>query len=557
MRVVFYARYSSDKQKASSIDDQFRNCENWLKAGRLTPEAKIIERFVDDAITGKRKDRPGYQDLLNFAYTGGFDVLLVDELSRLGRDSVESEITLRQLKFRGIRVIGVSEGYDSTAKGNELHSGIRGVMNEIYLVDLAEKTHRGLSGNALKGHSTGGRLYGYKTIYDEHPSDRDEFGRPRLINPRWVIDDQQAQWVRQIYEWYADGWSTKNIVEELNRRKIPSPFNKMWAITAIYGGRTHIGTLSNQTYTGKRVWNLKEFGHHPETGKRVVKRIRPESEWLVFDAPELRIVSHELWDRVKTRREMTYAKGQEKRKESENARQGAGPKYLLSGILVCGSCGSPYTYSGYRYACAGNKTRGMPYCSNRVTVKRELAERKILEAIREYLFQEDAIRQFVQEFTKHMERLAPSIGAEISNQNQKVADAEKRIGNLIAAIEAGIVTTATRSALEKAETDKAEAEAALANLTSSSAQTSQLDPEVIVAAYRARIRDLGNSFGANLPKAREIIKQLVGNVALSPNGDGKLEAEVRGALGGLIDVLPPAGNFAHQGKYKSGCGGRT
>lgn len=97
----------------------------------------------------------------------------------------------------------------------------------------------------------------------------------------------------------------------------------------------------------------------------------------------------------------------------------------------------------------------------------------------------------------------------------------------------------------------------MASLTCSDAQTPQLDHEVIVAAYRARIRDLGNSFGTNLPKAREIIKQLVGNVALFPNDDGKLEAEIRGALGGLIDVLPPAGKFDYQGKYKSGCGGRT
>lgn len=557
MRVVCYARYSSDKQKASSIDDQFRNCENWLRSGRLPAAAQIIERFADDCITGKRRDRPGYQELLRSARNGDFDVLLVDELSRLGRDSVESETTIRRLKFQGIRIIGVSEGYDSTAKGNEFHSGIRGVFNEIYLVDLAEKTHRGLSGNALKGHSTGGRLYGYKTIVDEHPSERDEFGRPRLINPRWVIDETQAPWVNQIYEWYANGWSTKNIVEELNRRGVPSPTNKMWAITAIYGGQTHIGTLSNPTYIGKRVWNLKEFGHHPETGQRVVRRIRPESEWCVLEAPELRIVSQELWDRVKARREATYAKSQEKLKGGKNARLGAGPKYLLSGILVCGKCGSPYTYSGYRYACAGHKTRGSPYCSNRITVKRELAEQKILAVIRDRLFEEDAIRQFVDEFAKQMARLAPSFETEIAAQTQRMAEAEKRIGNLIAAIEAGIVTTATKSALEKAEADKAEAEAALGSLHRACTQSPQLNPDEIVAAYRARIKDLGNSLGTNLPKAREIIKRLVGNVALFPNDEGKLEAEIRGALGGLMDFLPDAGNLDFREQYKSGCGGRT
>lgn len=155
MRAVIYARFSTDKQSESSIEDQARNCINYAERGGMT----VITRFEDKAISGASKNRPGFESMRAAADRGEFDVLLVDDLSRLSRDDVEMKQVIRRFKFRRIRIVGVSDGYDSDTKGEKIQSTMRGLMNEMYLDDLREKTHRGLYGKAMNGYSAGGRTY--------------------------------------------------------------------------------------------------------------------------------------------------------------------------------------------------------------------------------------------------------------------------------------------------------------------------------------------------------------------------------------------------------------
>ena len=157
MRVVFYARYSSDRQREASIKDQFRNCSRLAKHEGWD----VAKWYRDKAISGSTSNRPGYQQMLSDAGEGRFDVLIVDDLSRLSRDDIEMMQVIRRFIYWDIRIIGVSDGYDSDSKGAKVHAGVRGLINEIYLDDLSEKTHRGLSGNAIKGLSCGGRSYGH------------------------------------------------------------------------------------------------------------------------------------------------------------------------------------------------------------------------------------------------------------------------------------------------------------------------------------------------------------------------------------------------------------
>src|SRR5687767_4544520 len=160
MHVALYARYSSEHQREASIADQFRTCERIAQSHGWT----VSHRYEDRGITGSRTDRPGYQQLLQDAQAHRFDLLLVDDLSRLTRDEAESIHVRRRLAFWGIRLIGVSDGYDSAAKGHKLQASVRGLMNELYLDDLREKTHRGLMGQVLKGYSSGGKAYGYRRV---------------------------------------------------------------------------------------------------------------------------------------------------------------------------------------------------------------------------------------------------------------------------------------------------------------------------------------------------------------------------------------------------------
>jgi site-specific DNA recombinase len=123
IRVALYARYSSENQRETSIEDQFRNCEHRAKHEGW----HIIERYKDLAITGSTVDRPGYLAMLRDAKAKRFEILLVDDLSRLSRDHVETEKARRRFVYWGVPLIGVSDGIDTTAKGHKMLSGVKGL----------------------------------------------------------------------------------------------------------------------------------------------------------------------------------------------------------------------------------------------------------------------------------------------------------------------------------------------------------------------------------------------------------------------------------------------
>lgn len=358
---ALYGRYSTDKQREASIDDQFRNCENHAKREGW----KIVHRYADEAITGSTKDRPQYQAMLAAAEARQFDVLIVDDLSRLTRDDIETKQTLRRLKYWGIRLIGVSDGFDSDSKGHKIQASVRGMMNEIYIDDLREKTDRGMTGQVLQGNNAGGRCYGYRHIPIEDASRHDEYGRPAIVAVRREIDPQQAGWVRKIFRWYAEGYTPRWIAAELNRLGVPSPGATWkrraagtWAASALYGNGKFDGVLNNSLYAGRYVWNRTRYVTDPVTGKQ--KRVaRPESEWIERDMPELPIVPQALWEAVKARRSVGK-RNDEKRSELHiNARTGAGPKYLLSGLLKCGVCGGNWLIA-FAMAALGTRTGVRP-----------------------------------------------------------------------------------------------------------------------------------------------------------------------------------------------------
>lgn len=132
IRAALYARYSTDMQREASTEDQARNCrriaerEGW----------QLGQTYQDQAVSGSRTDRAGYQSMLADARAGKFDVLLIDDFSRLSRDQVEAKTTFRRLEHWGVRVIGVSDSYDSEAKTRKVHRAVKNLMNEVYLDDL-------------------------------------------------------------------------------------------------------------------------------------------------------------------------------------------------------------------------------------------------------------------------------------------------------------------------------------------------------------------------------------------------------------------------------------
>jgi site-specific DNA recombinase len=244
MRAVIYARYSSENQREASIEDQIRLARAHIEDRGWT----FLHAYNDRAISGASALRPGYQRLLAHARAGQFDVVVAEALDRLSRDQEDVAALYKRLSSAGIRIVTLAEG-----EITELHVGLKGTMNALFLKDLAQKTHRGLRGRVEAGRSGGGNSYGYdvvKRIGDDGEPVRGE----RRINP------QQAAIVRRIFAEHAAGSSPKAIVRTLNREKVTGPRGGEWAASTIHGHRRRgNGILNNELYIGRIVWSRQRF----------------------------------------------------------------------------------------------------------------------------------------------------------------------------------------------------------------------------------------------------------------------------------------------------------
>jgi DNA invertase Pin-like site-specific DNA recombinase len=384
MKAAIYARYSTDLQDATSISGQQANCEKIIAANGL----QIVKRYSDEAISGSDDNRPGYRELLADSEAGLFDVIVVDETSRLTRSAGELPRLIELLAFRNQFLVDC-KGFDSRNETSALLASVYGGIDSLELRKIKERTHRGLRERAKAGYSTGGRVYGYDTV----PIDPDDPDSKK----RYTVNTSEAEVIVEIFQRYADGESTKAICDDLNRRGVPSPgstWNRTkrrcrgWVHTALAGNaRTFDGMLRREMYVGTLIWNRCQWKKVPGTSRRK-REVRPESEWTVAEAPELRIIDADLWDRVQARLKTP------RRKTAKPKRlPGRPPRYLLSGLLKCGECGANFIMQDARaYGCSSHTNGGRHLCDNDIRVKRETAEDALLANVKKQLLSDETIR---------------------------------------------------------------------------------------------------------------------------------------------------------------------
>jgi site-specific DNA recombinase len=350
MKAAIYSRFSTDKQTESSITDQVRVCTEYA----TKQSWEISHRFEDQGISGAALgNRPGVQAMMAAGANREFDVLLVMDLSRLSRSQADTPKMLDRLTFKGVRIIGIQDGYDSARKGHKLMSGISGVFGEMFRDTVSDKTRTALESRAKDGRATGGRTYGYTS--------------------KNVLVEAEALTVLEIFTRYANGETQRAIAKDLNARGVSPPRAALWQVSALHT------ILHNERYTGRMTWNKTVKRKDPDSGKRHTFD-RPASEWVTAVREDLRIVSDEIWARVRLKdTAATYGSG--------NAR----PKYPLSGLLVCGECGRAMVIAGgintrgfgtRRYVCRNHSEHGAGVCSNSMTVSRLVAEELLIDPIR-------------------------------------------------------------------------------------------------------------------------------------------------------------------------------
>src|SRR6202166_1460155 len=225
-RVALYARYSSDNQRDASIEDQLRICREKAEREKWT----VVSTYKDAGISGASMIlRPGIQTPLQDAQRQQFDVVWAEALDRISRDQADVATLFKHLRFAGVPIITLSEGEIS-----ELHVGLKGTMNALFLKDLAAKTHRGLEGRVRQGRSGGGLCYGYDVVR-EH----DALGEP--IHGGRHINEVEAEIVRRVFKEFTTGKSPRAFAQGVNADRIAGPRGQPWSDTTIRG-HTLFGT---------------------------------------------------------------------------------------------------------------------------------------------------------------------------------------------------------------------------------------------------------------------------------------------------------------------------
>ncbi len=521
-RVALYARYSSDNQSESSIEDQFRLCRE--RAKRET--WNIVGTYHDAAISGASMIlRPGIQQLLQDAQRGMFDIVMAEALDRISRDQADVATLFKHLRFAGVPIVTLAEGEIS-----ELHVGLKGTMNALFLKDLAMKTHRGLRGRVEKGKAGGGLCYGYRVV-----KRLDANGEP-IRGDREIIPEE-AGIVRRIFRDFASGKSPKAIAVDLNRERIPGPLGQAWGDTSIRGHASRgTGIVNNELYTGVLVWNRQRFIKDPATGKRVSRK-NPEGQWIRTEVPHLRIVDDELWQAVRRRQQEISRKFETtaigvREARAKRLHTAKRPVSLLSGLLTCGCCRSRYgLIMRDRFGCLNHHRRGT--CDNNRTIPREKIEQRVLSGLKDKLISADSVAEAVRAYTQERNRLNHDRRAQHEADRRALDKIDRAIAGIIAAIEDGMYQPAMKARMDELERQKTE-------ITERMAQAPSDLPDVhpnVANIYRTKVATfteaLDDPDGGR--EAAEVLRSLIGDVVLTPGEKrGEVHAELRGELMGIL-----------------------
>lgn len=458
-RVAVYARYSSDRQNDSSIDDQLRRIRAFASARGKSLDDKLT--FADHAISGSSTQRPAFEALLERIKRREIDVLLVEDTSRLSRDNADALNLYKTLAYYGVQLLAISDGIDSSSKGAKLAYSVKALMSDLYLEDLRDKTLRGMEGKAIQGQSTGGRVLGYRTVAVLGPDGR----TPTGFNIE--IDPEQAKLVRRIFADYLSGRSLSAIATGLNKEAIPAPRDRTqhglktgWSLGTIRS------ILHNSRYAGVQTFNERRWVKVPGTNKRRAIK-KDASEVIRVVREDLRIIDEQTWERTQERLQTiraTYTKNNEGKPKGRA--HGAMSFYPFSGLLVCGACKSQMVVRGgqaeRRYYFCSASARGR--CDNRKGVLTEIVKQRFFEMIRDRIASPAGIAHARKRLASALGELARTHSTTLKEKRAALARIEARAANLVSVLASGEDSAAIRQALRDMESHAATEKRSIADL---------------------------------------------------------------------------------------------
>lgn len=366
-RLAIYGRQSSDKQNPLSPEDQVRRCKDLAQRFGLPLDNCRI--FVDEALSATGKDdakRLQFQKMLEAWDAGEFDVILVDEWSRLTREGVEHARMVKRLEDnRRVRLV-TGNGLDTNLPNWQLVAGLFGMVGQQATRDAQYRVGRGMLGQLHRGFMIAVPAYGYD-IRHEH----DDSGRS--IGAKWVINEGQAEIVREVFHRRERGESMHQIARWLNESCVPTSRKSRKNSGGFWRPARVRNLLSQPIYRGQFHW------HGSANYQNMARKKGIQTEVEVFYRPELRLVSDQTWLLCNT-------------KDGVSRTGYGGGKHALAGLFTCGSCSGVLAISGNKRApslccphCSVAKSAGGDGEGLTVTVAVAGAQLLLKEALRCFL----------------------------------------------------------------------------------------------------------------------------------------------------------------------------
>ncbi len=346
MTIACYARKSTDKEN-DSIENQISVIRGYINNQKDFQGAEIIQ-FTDNGFSGIDMNRNAFQELLSKVRMREIDVVIVKDLSRLGRNYLDvCKLTDSIFPFMKVRFIAISENYDSnykTINSMDLPTAFQSVLNEYYVMELSKKVRNSCISRIRKGEFIGGIPYGY------------------ILKDRFtpVIDEKKAGIIREIFKLYLEKKNCIDVVRMLNKHKIKKDKESKW--TSAYVRRI----LKTEEYTGRRV----SLTHKKDLKtKKNVPNL--ESEWYVDEYAFPPIISREMFEEV----QKLMPKG---------VIHNVSEKHIMARKLYCAKCGKTLKRNVHFY-CKNSYQTGEKPCFQG-SLKRDFLYKAVLDKVKEFIY---------------------------------------------------------------------------------------------------------------------------------------------------------------------------
>lgn len=481
IRAVAYPRYSSDNQREESITAQLRAIEEYCQRKGYA----LVNTYPDEEKTATNDRRPNFQRMIADSAKRLFDVVVVHKLDRFARNRYDSAHYKRILKKNGVRVESVLEQLDSSPESVVLESVLEG-MAEYYSLNLAREARKGLLENAMQGIHTGGRPpYGLK------------------INPetrKLEIDERRYKAVRIYFEGVDKGVPLEKIAETLNEQGFRTQEGRKFTKNSFGEWAT------NRKYKGDYTWDVSSPKN--DEGRRNTNNKKPAENQIFIPGIIPAIIEPELWDRVN-------------KKMAERKRTGGRMKarvnYLLTGKIICGSCGALYAGNSYKNPKSSENTLLTYYkcqakCGN-TSVRKDDIERIVIEQLADRCFSDSgaaAIIERVQELYRQEKQLYAN---DIEPIKRELSELEDKIKNWIEAIGSGVKSVIENLKQAEQRREVLEYELQRAEMIQ---QTNVLDESLIAKVINDKKHLL---LSGEEEDRKQVLQEYVDRVVIQPSTD--------------------------------------